>query len=1815
MRKRLLSALLSFAMVLSAVPVSADDIDIETNNQAVSSVEENAGAEEINDSNDLNSAETEGQKITVPVSIRSEDGVKLLDSKYELSVWISTSKLGSVLNTKNLREEDLKDKGIYANYSLMNSDTGELITGLDYSVKITEYFGTSDVVRKEKKSQTFNSNQSAMELEKVVGGGEYNISFQITGDVVADKNINYTIKGGEMKFTEPEEGILKCKFGKEIDIPFKGGINGNYNTYLWDDQIKKQWYVADSLTEEGVPTDLVYYVYMWTWRIKATESTHGKYYYCKVSNYGNEVYSPRVQLIATHNVNFYKNYGDDSTTPSLSVEVDRGSKYYIPTTTEIIRPGYTLLGWATTPAASTARWKAGDLYPSDILSDVNLYAVWKETVADRIVTYDYATNGGTSSTKRTDTVPEGETADLTPTARKVGYDFVGWNTDKNAKEGLTSYIPNGDVTLYAIFKKAYNINLHTNANGSRTFTVSAEAYNTDTSASYKTLVNTEAETAGYGSSLIGWRTDDEAKEPQYNGNVLNTSSNVDLYAVYEKDLLVVYDGYNTDKFKQYVNASGKAESKTIMLASAPENDTSKFDGWSTKQMSETKEYSAGEEITINSNIHLYPVWAKILEKTTTPAITESNVKNGKQITLTADSGAEIYYTTDGSEPTKANKVYSSPINLNKAGNITIKAMAVKSGFQNSDISSKIITVESAGIVNASPASGQYSSGEQKYIALNNINGAEIYYTTDGSNPNPDNSSQKYSGNFSITVPTIVKAIAVKEGCSNSDIFTYTYYVQGAAAPVDIKVSNIADGKSVILTSETSNAKIYYTTNGTEPTETSTAYTNTINFKEEGVYQIKAIAVLNNAKSPVVTNTVSITKAAMPLASKESGNAISGTKIRLSSNENDGIIYYTTNGSEPDLNSSVYSSEIELTKNNGNEVTIKAITAKSGFAVSDTSTFTYNLKEAVAMPQITVENNNGVKTVTMSCETEGADIYYTTDGTSPGLGKTEYTTPLVLSKEGNYIIKAVAVKNGSTDSQVKTLEFQIKKSAVPVSNEPDGEKNNGTLITLSANGRIYYKINGRDLTEYTSPIKLNEPMTINAYAIEDGCLPSDDVTFNYTVKRITSGTDGAVTWTFNNNGGILTLMGNTSIRDYSQGETPWYPLRAEITKVIIDDGITGIGKNAFDGLYNMEQVSIAESVGAIGENSFSNCTKLPVIEFSNKLTGISNKAFENCKTLTQIIVPPNVRRIGQGAFEGCTSLRELTVPFIGGAGTTTEPDEVFAYIFNNNVPESLKNITVTNETLIPANAFKNLRNVENITVNENVQTIKESAFEGCISLKGFNIPFGVSRIEESTFKDCVRTENIIVPDSVQYIGASAFESCESLKAVNIPKGITELYNNTFKNCASLTNVTVPDTVLNAGTEIFNGCSSINTIKLPFVGANANAGTNEAVTDGIFGYWFGISDNGIEQGGIKYAVPDSIKNVEITNPSRGSIIPSNAFINCNSIETIKIDGGRIVGNNVFKNCINLKSLVLPNSISQSIGIDILAGCKNIKELTVPFIGDSRTSNKTDKSVLGYFFGKTDNIYSGTEQDYTNSNSAVYDIPDSLEKVNVTNAVTIPFGAFQNCDYLKEVSINTSGTVDQWAFYNCEKLEKIKLPTDLNIIETEAFANCVELSTVNIPNNAKRIGDNAFYGDYKLSRVVIPKSVNEIDTTAFNKADNTVIYCYTDSFAHNYAQTNNIEFKLLDAGDTSVFDIDLEKEIVDGKVEYILDKGNRDNVYGIAYIVEYDTKGAVVNVVQEECVGGGKQRIKTNKIENPSVVEIKAFIWNQDNMRPLSKSVSIE
>lgn len=141
-----------------------------------------------------------------------------------------------------------------------------------------------------------------------------------------------------------------------------------------------------------------------------------------------------------------------------------------------------------------------------------------------------------------------------------------------------------------------------------------------------------------------------------------------------------------------------------------------------------------------------------------------------EVVISAQEGATIYYTPDGSTPTAETGIlYREPIRITET--TTIKAIAVINGIS-SEVSSRTFTQTSAPVVVLAPTiSGTNPFTQSTQVTITAESGAVIRYTTDGSTP--DQNSTQYSGAFTLTATTTVKAIAVLQN-TESAVSTVTF---------------------------------------------------------------------------------------------------------------------------------------------------------------------------------------------------------------------------------------------------------------------------------------------------------------------------------------------------------------------------------------------------------------------------------------------------------------------------------------------------------------------------------------------------------------------------------------------------------------------------------------------------------------------------------------------------------------------------------------------------------------------------------------------------------------------------------------------------------------------------------------------------------------------------------------------------------------------------------------------------------------------------------------------------------------------------------
>lgn len=226
----------------------------------------------------------------------------------------------------------------------------------------------------------------------------------------------------------------------------------------------------------------------------------------------------------------------------------------------------------------------------------------------------------------------------------------------------------------------------------------------------------------------------------------------------------------------------------------------------------------------------------------------------------------------------------------------------------------------------------------------------------------------------------------------------------------------------------------------------------------------------------------------------------------------------------------------------------------------------------------------------------------------------------------------------------------------------------------------------------------------------------------------SGTDGEnLTWTLDENG-TLTISGT----GYVGYDMSYRGLFGEVKKVVLEEGITVLGENAFHSFGNLTSISLPSTLEQIDGYAFAKCTKLEQIE-----------------------IPEGVEYIGFHAFEGCKSLKQIRIP-----------DSV---------------------TTICGNTFLNCTGLEQIHIPAGVTQIEGGAFAGCTGLRQITIPAGVMAIEEETFSGCTGLEVIAIPPGVTHIHDRAFAGCTGLKTVWIPATVQSLALDSFADCDNLRRV--------------------------------------------------------------------------------------------------------------------------------------------------------------------------------------------------------------------------------------------------------------------------------------------------------------------------------------------------------------------------------------------------------------------------------------------
>ena len=516
------------------------------------------------------------------------------------------------------------------------------------------------------------------------------------------------------------------------------------------------------------------------------------------------------------------------------------------------------------------------------------------------------------------------------------------------------------------------------------------------------------------------------------------------------------------------------------------------------------------------------------------------------------------------------------------------------------------------------------------------------------------------------------------------------------------------------------------------------------------------------------------------------------------------------------------------------------------------------------------------------------------------------------------------------------------------------------------------------------------------------VPEETVTSAVPLNVKADGVCGEnLTWVLYDNG-TLVISGAGEMDNYGVNRqsginkpAPWDG--NEVKKVIIENAVTSVGKEAFRNFSNslLSDVSLPDGLEKIEEYSFEGAV-FSEIQLPETLKHIGTYAFLSCDNLTRIFIPKNVEILEEGAFHHCDSLSAFTVDTENEFYSADE----YGVLFNKDKTEliqfpqgsTLEEYTVPASVVrIKAEAFQNCLNLKKVTIQNGVSQLEERVFYDCSGLETLILPSeGITEIPEQFLSGCCSLKTIHIPQSVESILQSAFSQCESLRKIDFPEGVEFIGRAAFSECRNLTKIQLPDTLQEIQSAAFFDCGNLKNVHIPkcltklysesFDSKHIKSFTVDPANEHYYADDFGVLFNKEKtelvcfpgaSGITEYDIPDTVTNATIAY--------------CSSLQKIHFPNG--VKTIYLSNCPKLVSCEIPDSATDT----MIQYCEALTDIRIP---------ESFTEVPSYFLrGCT-----------------------GITKITVpANVTVIRFAAFSGCSGLKE----------------------IRLPGSLQIIEDFAFA----------------------------------------------------------------------------------------------------------------------------------------------------------------------------
>jgi len=348
------------------------------------------------------------------------------------------------------------------------------------------------------------------------------------------------------------------------------------------------------------------------------------------------------------------------------------------------------------------------------------------------------------------------------------------------------------------------------------------------------------------------------------------------------------------------------------------------------------------------------------------------------------------------------------------------------------------------------------------------------------------------------------------------------------------------------------------------------------------------------------------------------------------------------------------------------------------------------------------------------------------------------------------------------------------------------------------------------------------------------------------------------------------------------------------------------------------------------------------------------------------------------------------------------------------------------------------------VVDSINQIPRYAFFGC-KLQSVTLPKAAVAVQNYAFCYCTSLNSCEMQNGLKRIEYSAYSYCYNLKSIRIPTSVSSITNTTFDYCVNLDYISVDSD--NPYYDSRDNCYALIHTKTNRLVKGCKS---TKIPDGIttIGY---DAFGGCEQ----------LKSIVIPN----SVTAIEGYAFCRTgLTTINIpESVTTIGYSAFSNS-DVKSISIPNSITE-ISEDLFYNCKSLTTVSIP---------QTVKEIGSYAFGNCEKLTS-------------IEIPSAVDSIFKYT--------FSGCSSLTSVSIPSSVKyIGKSAFSRCEKLSSVSIPYNLENIEPYSFQYCKSLKNISIPSSVKTIGRSAFYGCSGATSIYFPSnsSLTDIGEYAFYDCD---------------------------------------------------------------------------------------------------------------------------